>query len=115
MCADEELSLAAQRLRGLVDVLPELPDEVQGALAVRIPGLLELPPEEVRQRLEALSKALELEFGLTARLVGKVSSGAVCYVSMHTRTVVHFRVLPAFLRGCVSCTAAAVAVLQRQP
>lgn len=75
--ADAELNSAAQRLRGLVDALPELPDEVQGALAMRVPGLLDLPPEEVRQRLETLSKTLELDFIQTSRLVGKVGAHLV--------------------------------------
>jgi hypothetical protein len=69
---DEAFSSAAQKLRGLINVLPELPDEVQGALAMRVPGLLDLEPQEVRARLQTLAKTLELEFGLTARLVGKV-------------------------------------------
>jgi hypothetical protein len=38
---------AMSQLQGLVDALPELPDEVQGALAVKVPGLLETPAPEV--------------------------------------------------------------------
>lgn len=66
------MSSAAQKLRGLIDALPDLPDEVQGALAMRVPGLLDLEPQEVRGRLTALAAALGLELELTARLVGKV-------------------------------------------
>jgi hypothetical protein len=69
---DEAFSSAAQKLRGLIDILPELPDEVQGALAMRVPGLLDLEPQEVRARLQTLAKTLELELELTARLIGKV-------------------------------------------
>jgi hypothetical protein len=69
---DEAFSSAAQQLRGLIDVLPELPDEVQGALAMRVPGLLDLEPQEVRARLQTLASTLGLEFELTARLIGKV-------------------------------------------
>jgi hypothetical protein len=72
LITDEALSSAAQKLRGLIDALPELPDEVQGALAMRVPGLLDLEPQEVRARLQTLAKSLELEFEPTARLVGKV-------------------------------------------
>ncbi|KAF8056875.1 hypothetical protein HT031_006219 [Scenedesmus sp. PABB004] len=69
---DAALRGAASQLRGLVDALPELPDEVQGGLAVRVPGLLELPPAEVRARLEALAGALGLGLAPTARLISKV-------------------------------------------
>jgi hypothetical protein len=40
---------AMSQLQGLVDTLPELPDEVQGALAVKVPGLLETPAAEVKR------------------------------------------------------------------
>jgi hypothetical protein len=36
------------RLASLVEALPELPDELQGALALRVPGLLDTPALEVR-------------------------------------------------------------------
>jgi hypothetical protein len=38
---------AMSQLQALVEALPELPDEVQGALAVRVPGLLDTPAAEV--------------------------------------------------------------------
>lgn len=41
---------AMGQLQALVDTLPELPDEVQGALAVKVPGLLETPAAEVGTR-----------------------------------------------------------------
>lgn len=44
---DAAMLSAMSQLQGLVDALPELPDEVQGALAVKVPGLLETPAAEV--------------------------------------------------------------------
>jgi hypothetical protein len=43
---------AMSQLQALVAALPELPDEVQGALAVRVPGLLDTPAAEVRPQLD---------------------------------------------------------------
>lgn len=69
---EEALNSAAQKLRSLVDALPELPDEVQGAIAMRVPGALDIAPQEVRARLEGLSSAMGIDFVTTAKLVGKV-------------------------------------------
>lgn len=52
-CTDAAMLNAMSQLQGLVDALPELPDEVQGALAVKVPGLLETPAAEVGQQLES--------------------------------------------------------------
>jgi hypothetical protein len=45
--ADAAMLNAMSQLQALVEALPELPDEVQGALAVRVPGLLDTPAAEV--------------------------------------------------------------------
>lgn len=45
--ADAAMLNAMSQLQALVEALPELPDEVQGALAVRVQGLLDTPAAEV--------------------------------------------------------------------
>jgi hypothetical protein len=56
--ADAAMLNAMSQLQALVAALPELPDEVQGALAVRVPGLLDTPAAEVRLQLGILTHAL---------------------------------------------------------
>lgn len=66
------MSSVAQKLQALVEALPELPDEVQGAIAMRVSGTLDMAPQDVRARLDALSAAMGIDFVTTAKLIGKV-------------------------------------------
>jgi hypothetical protein len=101
---DEALSSAAQKLRGLIDVLPELPDEVQGALAMRVPGLLDLEPQEVRVRLQTLAEILGLELEPTARLVGKVRGLAAAGLVMLWIEIECHHIAAAALHTAVPCS-----------
>lgn len=66
------MEAAAQRLAAFCDALPELPDDIQGALATRLPGVLSAPPAEARARLERIGELAGIGLEAAARLVAKV-------------------------------------------
>lgn len=69
-----------------MDALPELPDDVQGGLAIRVPGLLDADPLEVRARLLALGEALGVDLGVAGRLVAKVRDVFAAFAAVgHTQ------------------------------
>lgn len=69
------MNSVTRQLKAFCDAFPELPDEVQGGLATRLPGVLSTPHIETRQRLEDIgSMAGGLPFETTARLVAKAPS-----------------------------------------
>lgn len=66
------MASAAYRLRAFCDAFPDLPNDTQGALAARIPSILDMPAEEVRRKLQELAGVLDLTLVIAARLVSKV-------------------------------------------
>jgi len=60
-------------LRAFCDAFPELSDELQGALATRLPGVLRGPHADTRAQLEQIGSAAGgLSLEVVARLVAKV-------------------------------------------
>jgi hypothetical protein len=63
------MASAARAFAAFCDALPELPDDLQGALAATLPGALREPPAATRAKLEAIAAAAG---GLTLEAAGKL-------------------------------------------
>jgi hypothetical protein len=75
------MEVAAQQLSAFCDAFPELSDDLQGALAMRLPGVLSAPHAETRARLERVGELAGLGLEATARLMVKVCAYVCVWLS----------------------------------
>ncbi|KAI8463015.1 MAG: hypothetical protein J3K34DRAFT_159499 [Monoraphidium minutum] len=61
----------AARLAAFCEAFPDLPDDLQGALALRLPGVTAAPHAETRAKLQRIGELAGLGLEATARLIGR--------------------------------------------